>query len=669
MKLYCLSDHPNAPCLLLTFKSTTILLDCGLDLTSLQHFLPLTLVPSARLNSLPPWTVTGDISTQLKDDLKKELKECSGRVFVDSSPEVCLPELGIVDFSTVDAILVSNYHCMLALPFITEYTGFKGRVYCTDPTQQTGRQLMEEFVEYMERVPRAKTAVNWKKPSVLKMLPAPLRDIAWATSLRRCYTTHDINSCMSKVRVTAFSEKLNLFGSLMVSPHSSGYCLGSCNWVIKSDYEKVCYVSSSSFLTTHSIPILQEPLKNSDLLLLTGITQTPAHNPDSMLGEFCSNLTVTIKNGGNVLVPCYPSGIIYDLFECLSGYMDSVGLTQVPMFFVSPVADSSLAYSQIFSEWLCAQKQSKVFLPEPPFPHAELIKSGRLKHFSTIHGDFSSHFKTPCVVFTGHPSLRLGDAVHFMELWGKSSSNTVIFIEPNFSYLDALAPYQPLAMKACYCPIDTAISFPQATKMIKELKPLHVVLPECYLTPPTSQPLRTDLVVEAEVAPTPYKRGSVLHLPIKRRLERIEITPELAGSLAPIEVKPGVFVSTVTGTITARDNKYILQEAPKQALPSTPSSQPIRKRKREDDGGVSETAHPKQYVYGNLEVEELVQALAKNGITDVKVEDTASGHIIHLQTEDTIIQLEEGSTHIFCEGNEPLRRKLRDTLIACLPSF
>ena len=39
----------------------------------------------------------------------------------------------------------------------------------------------------------------------------------------------------------------------------------------------------------------------------------------------------------------------------------------------------------------------------------------------------SSCFKTPCVVFAGHPSLRYGDVVHFMELWGKSSGNTVIF--------------------------------------------------------------------------------------------------------------------------------------------------------------------------------------------------------------------------------------------------
>ena len=32
---------------------------------------------------------------------------------------------------------------------------------------------------------------------------------------------------------------------------SSGYSLGSCNWIIHSGYEKIAYVSASSTLTTH----------------------------------------------------------------------------------------------------------------------------------------------------------------------------------------------------------------------------------------------------------------------------------------------------------------------------------------------------------------------------------------------------------------------------------
>jgi len=34
----------------------------------------------------------------------------------------------------------------------------------------------------------------------------------------------------------------NLYGALTVSSCSSGYSIGSCNWVISSEYEKVCII-------------------------------------------------------------------------------------------------------------------------------------------------------------------------------------------------------------------------------------------------------------------------------------------------------------------------------------------------------------------------------------------------------------------------------------------
>lgn len=36
-------------------------------------------------------------------------------------------------------------------------------------------------------------------------------------------------------------------------------------------------------------------------------------------------------------------------------------------------------------------------------------------------------FFKPCVVFCGHPSLRFGDVVHFVEYWGTNPQNTIIF--------------------------------------------------------------------------------------------------------------------------------------------------------------------------------------------------------------------------------------------------
>ncbi|XP_069461801.1 integrator complex subunit 9 isoform X2 [Ambystoma mexicanum] len=660
MKLYCLSGHPTLPCNILKFKSTTIMLDCGLDMTSALNFLPLPLVHSLRLAKLPGW-IAKDGSTFLE----MELKECAGHAFVDSVLEFCLPETELIDLSTVDVILISNYHCMMALPYITEHTGFNGTVYATEPTVQIARLLMEELVTFIERVPKTQATSMWKNKELQRLLPAPLKDAVEVATWRKCYTMHEVNAALSKIQLVGYSQKIELFGAVQITPLSSGYALGSSNWIIQSHHEKVSYVSGSSLLTTHPQPMDQASLKNSDVLILTGLTQIPTANPDGMVGEFCSNLALTVRNGGNVLVPCYPSGVIYDLLECLYQYIDSAGLSSVPFYFISPVANSSLEFSQIFAEWLCHNKQTKVYLPEPPFPHAELIQTNKLKHYPSIHGDFSNDFKQPCVVFTGHPSLRFGDVVHFMELWGKSNLNTVIFTEPDFSYLDALAPYQPLAMKCVYCPIDTRLNFIQVSKLLKEVQPVHMVCPEQYTQPPPAQSHRTDLMIDCQPAPMSYRRAEVLTLPFKRRFEKIEIMPELADSLVPLEIKPGISLATVSAILHSKDNKHVLQSQPP---PKPVQVQTSKKRKRViEDSPESQPFKP--LLSGSIPMDLFVQALEKNGFTDVKIEETPKGHIVLLQEAETLIQFEEDSTHIICDNDEPLRMKLRDLVLKYLQKF
>jgi len=52
-------------------------------------------------------------------------------------------------------------------------------------------------------------------------------------------------------------------------------------------------------------------------------------------------------------------------------------------------------------------------------------------------------------------------------------------------------------MKAVHCPIDTSLNFTQANKLIRDLKPEHLVIPEVYTQPPGMAPHRTDLVIES----------------------------------------------------------------------------------------------------------------------------------------------------------------------------
>ena len=62
-------------------------------------------------------------------------------------------------------------------------------------------------------------------------------------------------------------------------------------------------------------------------------------------------LAKTVKAGGNVLVPCLPSGLMYDLLEYLLPFMEQQNLINIPIYVVSPSAKASLALSQIYAEW------------------------------------------------------------------------------------------------------------------------------------------------------------------------------------------------------------------------------------------------------------------------------------------------------------------------------
>lgn len=82
--------------------------------------------------------------------------------------------------------------------------------------------------------------------------------------------------------------------------------------------------------------------------------------------------------------------------------------------------------------------------------------------------------------------------------------------EPDFPYTEALAPFQPVLMKTLHCPIDTSLNFTQANKLIRDLKPHILILPECYTQPPLNHPHRNDLIVEQVILKQHYVLNSIL---------------------------------------------------------------------------------------------------------------------------------------------------------------
>ena len=48
-------------------------------------------------------------------------------------------DFSIIDWNSIDFIFITNCNHMLASPYVTEYTDFKGKIYATEPTVLFGR--------------------------------------------------------------------------------------------------------------------------------------------------------------------------------------------------------------------------------------------------------------------------------------------------------------------------------------------------------------------------------------------------------------------------------------------------------------------------------------------------------------------------------------------------
>lgn len=53
-----------------------------------------------------------------------------------------LPDFSGIDLKSIDVVLVSNYNHILALPYLTEFTDFQGRIFATEPTIEFGRYII-----------------------------------------------------------------------------------------------------------------------------------------------------------------------------------------------------------------------------------------------------------------------------------------------------------------------------------------------------------------------------------------------------------------------------------------------------------------------------------------------------------------------------------------------
>ncbi|CAH1756053.1 8651_t:CDS:10 [Entrophospora sp. SA101] len=420
-----------------------------------------------------------------------------------------LPEFSSIDWKSISFILITNHKQMLALPYITEYTDFKGKIYVAEPTVSFGRKA--------------------------NIFTGITKDLNTARSL---YTISDIESCIDKIQPIRFNEHLMLH-ELQVTAYSSGHSLGSANWLLDCGYEKVAVVSTSStVLNIHPLPFDKTILDIADVIVMCDLCQGKnGMQFEHTLHKIGESVVNTLATKGNVLFPCTLNGVIFDIIEHLGKYLRAKGFHSVPIYAVSPVAEESLKYSNISGEWMCTERQNKMYLPDNPMFLKNMIDQGLLNYAARFDSSLQKKYQEPCVVFAGHPSLRSGAAISFVRKWGTLSS------------------FENLQIESTFIPIDIRLTVDDVTEMLlksSKLEPQHILLPKQIITD-NDKLIHIQKQLPSSMI-TLYDYLDVVDITINSQFLRATISESLAKEIKQIKYGDFSFAS-INGTFKVFNNQ------------------------------------------------------------------------------------------------------------------
>lgn len=133
-----------------------------------------------------------------------------------------LPFLDELDWSTVDALLITHFHLdhAAALTYVMQKTNFrdgKGKVYMTHPTKAVYRFLMSDFVR-----------------------------MSGGGSEDQLFDEEEMLSSWRKIEAVDYHQDMAIGGGLRFTPYHAGHVLGACMFMIDIAGLRVLYTGDFS---------------------------------------------------------------------------------------------------------------------------------------------------------------------------------------------------------------------------------------------------------------------------------------------------------------------------------------------------------------------------------------------------------------------------------------
>ncbi|WVO24120.1 endoribonuclease YSH1 [Cryptococcus decagattii] len=449
-----------------------------------------------------------------------------------------LPFIDELDWSTVDALLITHFHVdhAAALPYIMEKTNFKdgnGKVYMTHATKAIYGLTMMDTVRLNDQNP---------------------------DTSGRLYDEADVQSSWQSTIAVDYHQDIVIAGGLRFTPYHAGHVLGASMFLIEIAGLKILYTGDYSREEDRHLVMAEIPPVKPDVMICEstfGVHTLPDRKEKEE--QFTTLVANIVRRGGRCLMPIPSFGNGQELALLLDEYWnDHPELQNIPVYFASSLFQRGMRVYKTYVHTMNANIRSRFARRDNPFDF-RFVKW--LKDPQKLREN-----KGPCVIMSSPQFMSFGLSRDLLEEWAPDSKNGVIVtgysIEGTMARTLLSEPDHIESLKGGNIPrrltvkelsFGAHVDYAQNSKFIQEIGAQHVVL----VHGEASQMGR----LRAALRDTYAAKGQEINIHTPKNCEPLTLTfrqermVKAIGSLASTRPEHG---TSVKGLLVSKDFSYTL---------------------------------------------------------------------------------------------------------------
>jgi metallo-beta-lactamase family protein len=318
------------------------------------------------------------------------------------------------DVKSADAIILSHAHLDHCgkLP-IAMKAGFNGPIYCTPPTAEVARVILEDAARIQEEDAQH---LNHRARSPADPRVQPLFGVA------------DVPPVLRAFKRVKYAERTEIGNGVSFTFYDAGHILGSAyvivEWTEQGTPRSLLFTAD---VGRYNTPILRDPHPLPgpvDLVITESTYGNNSHGPiDAVEPQLLQALQEVIKTRGRLLIPAFAVGRTQSMLWYFEKFFCEKKVPPIPVFVDSPMGVEATRVTMAFHDYFDQETLDMIGGCGRIFAGDRVTLAS-----STQESRLINRQAGPCVIIASSPTCEFGRILHHLERSVEEPKDLIIFV-------------------------------------------------------------------------------------------------------------------------------------------------------------------------------------------------------------------------------------------------